>query len=471
MERALEMVDELAADFVHLLRDGVRIPSVSNEIERHDDVCAMGAFVAQLARDRGADSVLVVDDLGKLENGNPIPPVVLAQWGSDPAKHTLCVYGHYDVMPAAVEDGWEHQADPFELVEKDMDGIGTVLFGRGSTDDKGPLLGWFCALQAMQAAGMALPVNLKLVAEGREEAGSEGMDKLVSTHPFFKENVDMFCISDNYWLGGFPCITYGLRGFCGMNVTVTGPERNLHSGIFGGLVVDPYLQVIQLLQSLTDAQGDIVIPSVLEDVQEVTDEERELYEAIHFDPESWRRESGLPHIKGDSKVDVLMRRWRFPSLTIHGIEASSPMNATIIASSVSARFSVRLVPDMDPAVTFEKIKAHLEQHFASLPGKNRLDVSMTYGARAFVSDWHHYNFASAHAAVKDVYHVEPEMTREGGSIPVSLVFQNTGRNVCLLPIGDFDGNAHGPNENISKKNFLQGIKLFVAYMHHLGKAQ
>ena len=187
-----------------------------------------------------------------------LPPVILGKYGNDPAKKNVLVYGHHDVQPALKEDGWTH--DPFTLVHDEKD----RLCGRGSTDDKGPILGWLWAIQIHQQLNIPLPVNLVICFEGMEESGSEGLDDLIRAEAqgFFKD-VDMVCISDNYWLGDSkPCLTYGLRGISYFTLQVTGIAKDLHSGVFGGLVHEPMTDLIKLMSSLVDVKGKIQIPGI-----------------------------------------------------------------------------------------------------------------------------------------------------------------------------------------------------------------
>jgi len=460
-------VEDGAERFVADLAAAVEIESVSNDPARHAEVVRMGRYVQRRAEELGAQ-VTVLDELGTASDGLPIPPVVLADFGAEDGESderpTLCVYAHYDVMPAEVSDGWD--TEPFRLELKD-DGN---MYGRGSTDDKGPLIAWLSAVAAHRSAGVKLPVRLKLVAEGREEAGSDGMRDALK-HAFFSD-VHAICISDNYWVARKPCLTYGLRGFCGLRVEVMGAETNLHSGIFGGAVFEPMAAMVQLLASLVDEDGLLSVPAVLKMVNRETDAERAKYDAIDFDVAEWLRENGLREATSENKRDVLMRRWRYPALSMHGIEASSDINATAIPGRVTAKMSIRTVASMDANEIAKLIEEHLRARFEQL-GAHRalsLSVSMTYGAPAFTADFSDDNFEAARRAILDIHGVEPDFTREGGSIPVCTDLQQLGKSVCLLPIGEFDDRAHAPNEKFGRRNFLAGIAVMCRYMAHFAEA-
>ena len=209
-----------------------------------------------------------------------LPPVVVARYGSSASKRTILVYGHYDVQPAGIEDGWA--TEPFKL---SIDDKGR-MYGRGSTDDKGPVLGWLNAIQAHKEAGVELPVNLLMCFEGMEEYGSEGLDEFIEKEAkpggFFAD-ADAVCISDNYWLGTEkPCLTYGLRGCNYYSVSVSGPGQDLHSGVLGGSAQEPMTDLVRVLATLVDTKGKIQIPGINEMVAPVTDEERAIYGSISY---------------------------------------------------------------------------------------------------------------------------------------------------------------------------------------------
>lgn len=252
----------------------------------------------------GGDSELYENPLKeqKLDDGTtiPLPPILLGQFGNDPKKKTVCVYGHLDVQPALLSDGWN--TEPFELTE--IDG---KLFGRGSTDDKGPALSWLWMVEAFNELKMDLPVNIKMIYEGMEEYGSEGMFEAVNALAKpgkFLDDVDFFCISDNYWLGkNKPCLTYGLRGMAYFEVGVECGAQDLHSGVYGGTVHEAMIDLVRLMGSLVDPDGKILVDGVMKDVAAVTEEEEKMYETIDFDPEEYKKECGVANI-GKGEVSV-----------------------------------------------------------------------------------------------------------------------------------------------------------------------
>ena len=397
-----------------------------------------------------------------------LPPVVIARFGNDSSKRTILVYGHYDVQPAGKEDGWA--TEPFELTVDEKD----RMYGRGSTDDKGPVLGWLNVIEAHQKAGVELPINLLCCFEGMEEYGSDGLDDFINAEAgkFFKD-ADAVCISDNYWLGTEkPCLTYGLRGCNYYSVTVSGPGQDLHSGVFGGTAQEPMTDLVRLLGTLVATDGSILISGINEQVAPLTDEEKALYGPIAFTMDNLHESLGSTTSIHASKERTLMARWRYPSLSIHGVEGafSAPGAKTVIPAKVVGKFSIRTVPNMDSATVTSLVKTHLQSEFAKLASKNTLDVSLMHDGNWWVASPEHWNFSAASKAVEQVFGVKPDLTREGGSIPVTLTFeQATGKNVLLLPMGSSTDGAHSINEKLDRRNYIEGTKLLGAYLHYVAE--
>ena len=377
----------------------------------------MSQFLATELKALGAEVQL--RPLGKQpgKENLDLPPVVLARYGIDKDKRTILVYGHYDVQPALKEDGWN--TEPFELSVDDKG----RMFGRGSTDDKGPVLGWINAIEAHKKAGVELPVNLLCCFEGMEEYGSEGLDDLIKAESkaFFKD-VDAVCISDNYWLGTErPCLTYGLRGCNYYSVSVSGPAQDLHSGVFGGSAHEPMTDLVTVLSKLVDPQGSILIPGLMDLVEPVTEEEKSLYGKISYTMDDLYESLGSKTNIHPTKERTLMARWRFPSLSIHGIEGafSGPGAKTVIPAKVIGKFSIRTVPNMEIEDVNKLVFEYVKSEFAKLNSKNTLNVWLQHAGNWWVASPKHWNFSAASKAVKQVYGVEPDMTREGGRYVVS----------------------------------------------------
>jgi len=344
--------------------------------------------------------------------------------------------------------------------------------GRGSSDDKGPIIGWLNAIEAHQKAGIEFPVNLKICFEGMEESGSENLDELIvkESKKYFKD-VDAVCISDNYWLGVTkPCLTYGLRGISYFELIISGPGRDLHSGVFGGTVHEPMTDLIHLLNKLVKPNGDIIIPGISDNVAKLTNEEKEIYGSIEFGMHELQDAIGSKTNLFEDKEKTLMHRWRYPSLSIHGIEGAFSASGakTVIPCKVNGKFSIRLVPDMDPDRVTKITESYLKKEFEKLGSKNQFSLKCLHGAKSWVASPNHWNFVAASKAVETVFNCKPDFTREGGSIPVTLTFQDAlEKNVLLLPMGRGDDGAHSTNEKLNLSNYIQGIKLLGAYLHEV----
>ena len=343
-----------------------------------------------------------------------LPPVIVARYGSSPNKRTILIYGHYDVQPALKDDGWA--TEPFTLTIDDKN----RMYGRGSTDDKGPVLGWLNTIQAHQAAGVEFPVNLLMCFEGMEESGSEGLDEFIEKEAKeggFFEAADAVCISDNYWVGTEkPCLTYGLRGCNYYSISIHGLGQDLHSGVFGGSAQEPMTDLVRVLATLVDTNGKILIPGIQDMVAAVTDEEKALYGDISYTMENLYESLGSTTGIHADKENTLMARWRYPSLSIHGVEGafSAPGAKTVIPAKVIGKFSIRTVPDMQSDRVDKLVFRHVQDEFAKLRSKNVLDVSLQQAGNWWVASPKHWNFSAASKAVESVFGVKPDLTREGG---------------------------------------------------------
>lgn len=467
--KLFEFIDSQQSVFTERLAEAVAIPSVSAELPASlPDIQRMMEWAKSHIDRLGGSSELRVNPAATPDRD--LPPILTASFGNDPSKKTVCVYGHLDVQPAAKEDGWD--TEPFVLTEKDG-----KLFGRGSTDDKGPALAWMWIIEAHQRLGLALPVNIKILYEGMEEYGSDGLFDLIQQEAkAFLKDVDFFVISDNYWLGkNKPCLTYGLRGLAYFELAIKGCEQDLHSGVLGGSVHEAMTDLVRVMATLVDSSGKILVNGILDDVAPLTPEEETLYETIDFDPEAFREENRISSGKllhNGEKKGVLLGRWKYPTLSLHGIEgAFAGVGAkTVIPARVVGKFSLRLVPDQDPQKIETLVRAHVEKEFAGLGSPNSWSLEMVHGAKAWLSSPQHPNYQAAAAAIKTVYGMDPDYTREGGSIPVTTAMEEaTGMNVLLLPIGACDDMAHSQNEKFNIVNMMKGTKVLALYLHELAR--
>jgi nonspecific dipeptidase len=473
LQQVTKKIEEGERRWVERLKEFVAIKSVSGDSKYRGDVKSMIEHAKKLVESFGG--VTELHDIGEqtMHDGSklPLPPVLFARIPAvpDPTKKTVGIYGHLDVQPALKSDGWN--SEPFLLTEKDG-----KLFGRGSTDDKGPVAGWFNCIESFRDAGVALPINLKFIFEGMEESGSVGLEPLLKKQKDFFNDMDFMCISDNYWLGTKkPSITYGLRGLVYYFVEISCASRDLHSGSHGGSVHEAMSDLVALLDTLVDLNGKILIPGVYDSVAPLLRDEEQLYEAIEFDMNEHAANFGLHKpIHQDSKEKHMQHIWRYPSLSIHGIEGafSEPGAKTVIPAKVIGKFSIRLVPDQKPDVINALVTQHLEAQMAKRGSPNKMTVHTEKSGPAWYCKPSHPNFQCGIKATQRVYGVMPEMTREGGSIPITLTFEELlgpGKSVMLLPMGQSDDGAHSQNEKLSLRNYVLGTKMFAAYMYEVSQ--
>ncbi|KAI0672469.1 CNDP dipeptidase [Trametes maxima] len=468
----LQFIDQNAPQFVSRLAEAVAIPSVSGVADHRPDVHRMATWLdGQLTRLNITTEMVALGKHTMDGQELPLPPLVLGRIGDDPEKKTVLIYGHYDVQPAEKNDGWD--TEPFTLVVDEKTGR---LFGRGSTDDKGPILGWLNVLEAHKMLGLDLPVNLRFCFEGMEESGSDGLDAFVEAEAAkgaagWFGGIDCVCISDNYWQNSrTPCLTYGLRGLAYFKITVSGPARDLHSGGFGRVVHEPLTDLIVLMGKLVAPNGAILIPGVDDMVPPPDAEERAIYEAMDYSIADVDEAVGAPVTLSDDKATTLMGRMRMPALSLHGIEGAfgGPGAKTVIPASVAGKFSIRLVPPQTPANIEPLVVKHIENEFAKLGTKNKLKVEHMGGGQSWAADYKHWNYEAARRATEAVYQRSPDLTREGGSIPVTLTFaESLGVNVLLLPMGRGDDGAHSTNEKLDRSNFIEGSKLLGTYLYEV----
>ncbi|KAI3385352.1 hypothetical protein SNEBB_009604, partial [Seison nebaliae] len=467
-------IDEKEESFIKRLADSVAIPSVSAWPEKRGDIIEMINFTKKLLEGVGAETELKENGMQKLSEGKeiPLPPVLFGTLKSKKVDaETILIYGHLDVQPANKEDGWD--TDPFKLIIKNG-----KMFGRGSTDDKGPVIGWINAIEVIHQQKMDIPVNLKFVFEGMEESGSEGLEEiLISEKDKFLKDVDYVVISDNYWLGKkTPCITYGLRGICYFFVEVVCAKADLHSGIYGGSVHEGMTDLIHIMASLLDPNtGKIKVEGIYDQVSALKEKEDKLYDNLDFDLKEYETDIGCKHAQHkNNKKKTLQSRWREPSLSLHGIQGafSGDGSKTVIPAKVTGKFSLRIVPDMEPDDVEEKVKKHCEKVIKDLNSPNEVKVNMGHAGKWWVADINNFNYVSGIEAVKSVFNKMPDMTREGGSIPITLIFQQlTGKNVMLLPMGSSDDGAHSQNEKLNISNYMNGTKVLASYLLHMGRKE
>lgn len=470
-----KLVNENAERYIDRLAEAVAVSSVSSDLQMREHCHKMANLMHGWIEDLRGSSEKVLIGFQELEDGTrfDLPPVILATFGtSHRSKPTVLVYGHYDVQPAKKADGWA--TDPFVLTE--FDGR---LYGRGCTDNKGPILAWLWAVEMYQTLDESLPVNLKLCLEGMEESRSECLPDLLQREARrggFLADVDYVVVTDNYCLNGSkPCLTYGLRGIATFEVDVFAGSQTLHSGVYGGCVAEPMTDLVQLLAAVSaGAHRDITLPHCGRDSADPrTEQEESLYRGISFDLTDFQKEAGDVRslIGGDNIKEVLMNRWRYPSLSIHGIEPyTGPGLKTVIPGAVSGKFSIRLVPGQEPEAVENAVRETLEARFRELKSPNQLTISSST-SRPWLANPKGPLFQAGAAALLRVHGVRPDLTREGGSIPVVGMLQEAiDAEIMLLPLGASDDGAHSENEKIGRSQYLNNVTVLCSLLEEIAAA-
>ncbi|KAI3535822.1 peptidase family M20/M25/M40 [Colletotrichum filicis] len=453
-------VDELESVFIDRLGDAIKIPSISAYADNRKDVFAMSEWVATKLKAVGVEVTL--KDLGKQEGTDlDLPPLVLGRYGSDPEKPTVLVYSHYDVQPASIEDGWKHE--PFVMtVEEDG-----KICGRGTSDDKGPLIGWINMIEAFQKVDVDVPANLVFCFEGMEETASFGLRQGLEDEAdkYFKD-VDVVCITDVVWVSDEQIsVPQGLRGIIFYLVTITGAKVDAHSGGFGGQISEPMTDMVNIMSSLVDANGKILVPGIYDNVQAVTKEEYESYQKLNISEDSLYGGTGGRSLH-DNQADALVARWKKPSLSLHRIENALPGAGAVtsIPAKLVGKFSIRTVPFMKWEDIDQLVRKHVKDRFESLGSKNKLEIEC-HPNDWFYEEASHWNYQAAIQATRNVWGVDPALTCEGGSIPIALDFKKTlKKNVLLMPVGRPTDGQHSTNEKLDKSNYINAIKLYGAYL-------
>ena len=387
-------------------------------------------------------------------------PIVYAETEQHPGRTTILVYGHYDVQPVDPLNEWD--SPPFEPTIRDG-----KLYARGATDDKGQMLTHLFSTQAWNEAAGQLPVNLKFLVEGEEEVGSEHLDAFVAAEKQ-RLHCDCVVISDtSQFAPGYPAITYGLRGIAYFEVRVHGPNKDLHSGVFGGAVVNPGIALSQLLSKLIDERGKIQLPGFYDSVLPLSAQERADFAALPFQEQALRQRLGVNAFGGDEEYTVLERRWARPTFDIHGLTCGYQGEGakTVLPAKASAKISFRLVPNQDPHQVESALRKFLKEH---TPQGVRTELVSHHGAPGFMTPPTSQFVQAARKALKAGFSAEPVLIREGGSIPIVNTFKDhLGVDTLLLGWGQDDDGPHGPNEKFNLSDFHGGIKASARLWHEL----
>jgi acetylornithine deacetylase/succinyl-diaminopimelate desuccinylase-like protein len=388
-------------------------------------------------------------------------PIVWARNKHQPGRPTVLIYGHYDVQPPDPLELWD--SPPFEPVLKDG-----YVFARGATDNKGQILAHIIGIQETIEQDGELPVNVHLIIEGEEEIGS------VNLGGFLSENrdalsCDVAVVSDTGMIArGIPTLSYGLRGITALEIKVTGPKMDLHSGIYGGAVANPITALAQLLATLHDREGRVAIAGFYDRVKPLENWEREAWRKLPVDGDKLiLDETGVPELFGEAGYDSLERLWARPTAEINGIGGGyqGKGTKTVIASHAMAKLTFRLVPEQEGDEILKLAKTHLRKN---LPKGVTLEITDGHSGPWYLTDPHSPTGESAQRALRKAFNAEVALIREGGSIPIVSQFRSIlGVETLLMGLALPDCRAHSPNENFPLENLEGGIRMNKAILQEL----
>lgn len=455
MKSILNFIEGQKGKQMEELFEFLRFPSISSDPEFASDVKNCANWLVDHLKQIGFDNARQIPTKGH--------PIVFAEWlGAGPDAKTLLVYGHYDVQPVDPLELWH--TTPFDPFIKD-----NKIIARGSADDKGQVFAQLKALEAHFKTHGKLPLNVKVIIEGEEEASISHLDDFVLEN---KELLacDYVVVSDTEWFAeGVPSICYGLRGISFVEVKVTGPNRDLHSGTFGGAVDNPIQVLAWMITQLKDKYGRITVPGFYDDVYELPKEERKNFLKLPFDEEEYKKDLDVENVSGEIGYSTLERTWIRPALDVNGMKGGyiGEGAKTVLPSVASAKISVRLVPYQKPDDITEKLTKYLK---SIAPSTCKVEVSEYPGGEPVVVPVDNPAVKAAIRALESAFGKEVVFMREGGSIPiVGLFLQALEAPTVLMGLGLPSDNIHSPNENFDVNNFYGGIRAAAMFLDEMAK--
>jgi len=439
--------------FLDELFELIRIPSVSADSAFNKDVRRAAEFVKTKLIDAGADMAEIHNTAGH--------PIVFGEKIVDNDKPTVLVYGHYDVQPADPYDLWD--SPPFEPEIRDGN-----IFARGSCDDKGQMFMHIKAMEIMKNLN-DFPCNIKFIIEGEEEVGSDNLELFIRENTK-KLETDVILISDTTIINNdTPSITTGLRGLSYVQVEVTGPNRDLHSGVYGGAVDNPINVLCEMINKLRDENKRITIPGFYDDVEELTTQQREDLNNAPFELDEYKTDLDLDAVEGEKGYTTLERTGIRPALDVNGIWGGYTGEGakTVLPSKAYAKISMRLVPHQDN----DKITELFTEYFTSLaPASVKVKVTPHHGGKPAVTPTDSVAYKAASKAIEESWGKKPIPTRDGGSIPIVALFKETLQADTVLMGFGLDSDAiHSPNEHFGLFNFYKGIETIPLFHQHFAE--
>jgi acetylornithine deacetylase/succinyl-diaminopimelate desuccinylase-like protein len=434
------------------LLDLLRIPSVSTDPAFAPQCQQAAEWVSNHLRHIGLASEVIQ---------TARHPLVYAEWlGAGATAKTVLIYGHYDVQPAVKEDGWD--TEPFEPVIRD----GRV-YARGATDDKGQFFTHIKAVESLLKAEGKLPVNVKFIIEGEEESGGENLAKFVREHGD-RLKADVCVISDSSMATiDTPVIVYSVRGVSGMEVSISGPSTDLHSGMYGGTVHNPIQALVEIFAQLHHADGRVAVDGFYDDVLPISDADREAIAKGQWDLAEWSHETGAPTPWGEAQYTLSERIGARPTLELTGIGGGyhGAGVKAVIPAKATGKILCRLVANQDPIKIYELVKAHIEK---LVPPTIKLDMRYIAGGFPATLDITHPTMHAAEKAYAQGWGATPIFKREGGAIPIIADFKSRlNMPVIMMGFGLNTDGLHGPNEHYALEMFHRGVRTSIHFLHEV----
>ena len=454
MKEVINYIDSNKDRYINELKEFLRIPSISTLAENKNDMQSAARFVADKLKDAGLNKIEIFPTEGH--------PLVYGEWLGAPGKPTVLIYGHYDVQPVDPIELWS--SPPFEPTI-----VGDNIFARGATDDKGQMYMHIKSVEAYFKTHGSLPLNVKFIIEGEEEIGSTNLSVFLKNN-YELLKCDSVLISDTaLFAPGVPTITYGLRGLCYMEIEVTGPSRDLHSGTYGGGVPNPINVLTKMISQLVDKDGRIKIAGFYDDVLKLSKKERENFKALKFSEKEWGKAIGLKHLTGEKGYTTLERIWARPTLDCNGIWGGfiGQGAKTVIPSKASAKISMRLVPYQDPIKIEKLFKKHIKK---IAPKEVSVKVTGLHGGYPVLTLLEDKATIAGSKAMQLAFGKKTIYMREGGSIPIVVEFANNLKaSPVLMGLGLNSENLHSPNEHFNLNHFQLGIKSSAYFIDEFSK--
>jgi acetylornithine deacetylase/succinyl-diaminopimelate desuccinylase-like protein len=452
MNQILEYIRSHQQRYLQEVKEFLAIPSVSTKPENVPDMERCARWVSSHLTHIGMQHAKIFPTAGH--------PIVYADWLQAPGKPTVLIYGHYDVQPAEPFELWH--SPPFEGTVRDGS-----LFARGATDDKGQAFVHFKGIEAFLKTNGSLPVNIKIILEGEEEIGSMHLESFISAHKQLLKS-DLVLISDtSMFARGVPSICYGLRGLSYMQIDLVGPNKDLHSGSYGGSVHNPIQALSEIIAKLHDANGRITIPGFYNNVLKLTKAERTAFKKLPWKDTGYAKELGVKALHGEKGFTTLERLWARPTLECNGIWGGfiGEGAKTVLPSKASAKISMRLVPNQTPDKIAKLFQAYIKK---IAPKTVTVTVQNLHGGEPAITPIDSPGVRAGIVALEKGFGKKPLYQREGGSIPIVVQFKKLlGIDTVLLGFGLPDENAHAPDEFITLDNFFGGIRTVAHFYNEL----